>query len=272
MEKFLTEHLGVPKIRVRRLIGTQANTFPDDPSIPSRVNIIRTLLSVMTNPQIEYGDNIIVYYSGHGSHYSCSEYFQSRDTDSDDEESSAAGSGSIEALCPMDRNTLDTNGIPVPDISDREINTILFQISRIKGHRITLILDCCHSGGMTRDLPEPGVRTVSPLASLEEMLLAADETLKHFPNYRSVLAEDWLPDMNSHVVLAACREYEFAKEQRGKVGFNGIFTQDLVRTLKSGHLGEGSTYVDLAQSLPRSRHQTPVVAGKNKYSRLWFQD
>ncbi|KAK0224398.1 caspase domain-containing protein [Armillaria nabsnona] len=272
MEKYLTEHLGVPKERIQRLIGTQAYTYPGDTSIPSRVNIIRTLLSVMTNPQIEYGDNIIIYYSGHGSHYSCSEYFYNWDTDSDNGQAYVAGSGSIEALCPMDRNTLDVNGTLVPDISDREINTILFQISLIKGHRITLILDCCHSGGMTRDLPEPGVRTVPPLASLEDMLLIADETLKGLPHYKSVLAEDWHPDMDSHVVLAACREYEFAKEKRGKVGFNGVFTEDLVHTLKSGHLGEGATYVDLAQALPRSRHQTPIVAGKNKYARLWFQD
>ncbi|KAK0188368.1 caspase domain-containing protein [Armillaria mellea] len=270
MEKYLTERLGVPKERIQRLIGTQANTYPGDTSIPSRVNIIRTLLSVMANPQIEYGDNIIIYYSGHGSHYSCSEYFW--DTDSDNGQANIAGSGSIEALCPMDRNTPGTNGTLVPDISDREINAILSQISRIKGHRITLILDCCHSGGMTRDLPEPGVRTVPPLASLEDMLLIADETLKGLPHYKSVLTGDWQPDMDSHVVLAACREYEFAKEQRGKVGFNGVFTEDLVQTLKSGHLGEESTYADLAEALPRSRHQTPIVAGKNKYARLWFQD
>ncbi|KAK0501833.1 caspase domain-containing protein [Armillaria luteobubalina] len=272
VEKYLTEHLGVPKERIQRLIGTQANIYPGDTSIPSRFNIIRTLLSVMTNPHIEYGDNIIIYYSGHGSHYSCSEYFYNWETGSDNGQADITGIGSIEALCPLDRNTLDANGTLVPDISDREINTILSQISRFKGRRITLILDCCHSGGMTRGLPEPGVRTVPPLTSLEDMLLIADEGLKGLPHYKSILAQDWRPDMDSHVVLAACREYEFAKEKRGKVGFNGVFTENLIQTLKSGHLGEGATYVDLAQALPRSRHQTPIVAGKNKYARLWFQD
>ncbi|KAG7443926.1 uncharacterized protein BT62DRAFT_971744 [Guyanagaster necrorhizus] len=186
MENYLTKCLGVPKGRIQRLIGTQPYTYPAGPSIPSRANIIRTLLSVMTNPQIDYGDNIIIYYSGHGSRYSCSECSHNCDSNSDDGQVSVAGSGSIEALCPMDRNTRDTNGTVIPDISDREINAILFQICRIKGNRITLILDCCHSGGITQDLSGPGVRTVLPLASLEDMLIAADESLKCFPRYKSV--------------------------------------------------------------------------------------
>ncbi len=65
----------------------------------------------------------------------------------------------IETLCPIDRDTLDANGVLIPDISDRELNTLLTQISREKGHRITVILDCCHSGGVSRSLPEPEART-----------------------------------------------------------------------------------------------------------------
>ncbi|KAK0215076.1 hypothetical protein IW262DRAFT_1236235, partial [Armillaria fumosa] len=142
MEKYLTEHLGVLKERIQRLIGMQANIYPGDTSIPSHVNIIRMLLSVMTNSHIKYGDNIIINYSGHGSQYSCSEYFYNWDTGSDNGQANITGIQSIEALCPMDCNTLDANGTLIPDISDREINAILSQISRIKGHRITLILDC----------------------------------------------------------------------------------------------------------------------------------
>ncbi|KAK0460585.1 uncharacterized protein EV420DRAFT_1255628, partial [Desarmillaria tabescens] len=106
----------------------------------SRTSIIRTLLSVIDNPHIEYGDNIIIFYAGHGSCYSFSE--------EDDEQ---AELGFVEALCPIDRGvTADSDGIPVPDISDREFNTILSLIARAKGSRITVILDCCHSGGVSR--------------------------------------------------------------------------------------------------------------------------
>ncbi|KAK0429546.1 hypothetical protein EV421DRAFT_1662480, partial [Armillaria borealis] len=78
------------------------------------------------NTKIGRGDNIIIFFSGHGTCYPCSIYF--KDT--------IRGLGTVEALCPMDR------GSTIPDISDREINIILKQICRSKGHRITVFLDC----------------------------------------------------------------------------------------------------------------------------------
>ncbi|PBK90979.1 hypothetical protein ARMGADRAFT_1110930 [Armillaria gallica] len=42
------------------------------------------------------------------------------------------GAGSFEALCPINCEDLDTCGVPIPDISDREINCILKEISRSK--------------------------------------------------------------------------------------------------------------------------------------------
>ncbi len=82
--------------------------------------------------------------------------------------------------------------------------------------------------------------------------------------------------MDSHVVLAACREYEFAKARQvtredGMVRFNRIFTELLIGLLKSGTLGEGSTYLNLVDTLPRFTFHTPVIAGQRKNSRLWDQ-
>ncbi|KAK0213453.1 hypothetical protein DFS33DRAFT_1226655, partial [Desarmillaria ectypa] len=108
----------------------------------TRANIIHTLLRISADTRINKGDNIVIYFSGHGSKYLCSDYPHYRGT--------IAGKGTIEALCHIDRDTLDKNGITIPDISDREINTILSEISRTKGHRITFILDCCHSSSLTR--------------------------------------------------------------------------------------------------------------------------
>ncbi|KAK0222824.1 peptidase C14, caspase domain-containing protein, partial [Armillaria nabsnona] len=136
MEKYLSEHLHVPTNRIQLLLGSTEHTSPGDLMYPSRANIINALLSIIGNPGILVGDNIIIFYSGHGSRYP----FE--------------GKGDrieyIEALCPIDRDTIGDDGKPVPDISDREFNTILTQISRVKGHRITVILDCCHSGSVSR--------------------------------------------------------------------------------------------------------------------------
>ncbi len=266
MEKCLTEDLDVPRSRIQLLVGSNEHTSREDPMTPSRSHIISALLSIITNPEIAYGDNIIIYYSGHGSYYP-------PHTEEDEE------TGYIETLCPIDRDTLGENGKPVPDISDREFNTILSLISRAKGHCITVILDCCYSGSVCRDLPEPGARTSPPMtrATLQDMLVAGENNLKCYPGYRSILAKDWLPDMNSHVVLAACRDYQYAKAKKvkredGTAGYIGIFTDSLVRVLRSGSWQKETTYADLVHCLDKTPQQTPVVAGKYKDARLWYQD
>ncbi|PBK64979.1 hypothetical protein ARMSODRAFT_838083, partial [Armillaria solidipes] len=131
MEKYLTEDLNAPRDRVQLLVGSKEHTSPEDLIYSSRVHIIDTLLSLIKNPEIARGDNIVIYYSGHGSCYPFTE-------DNEDDETEH-----IETLCPIDRDTVGANGEPVPDISDREFNTILSLISRAKGNTIMVILDCC---------------------------------------------------------------------------------------------------------------------------------
>ncbi|PBK95049.1 hypothetical protein ARMGADRAFT_1163753 [Armillaria gallica] len=267
MEKYLTEDLGVPSDRIQLLLRSKERTYLKDPIYPSRAHIVGALLSIITNPEIAYGDNIIIYYSGHGSYYP-------PHTEED------SHTDYTETLCPIDRDTLDADGVPIPDISDRELNTILTLISQANGHRITVILDCCHSGGVCQGLPKPGVRTSPPMsrATLEDMLVVGENNLMHYPGYRSILAKDWLPDMNSYVVLAACRDYQYAKAKAVKradgtvAGYIGIFTDSLVRVLRSGYLKKDTTYAHLVYCFDKTSHQTQVIAGKHKDARLWYQD
>ncbi len=266
MEKYLTEDLGVPSNHIQLLVGSKEHASLKDPIYPSRAHIVDALLSLITNTEIAYGDNIIIYYSGHGSYYPIH-------TEEDDELEY------IETLCPIDRDTPGENDKPVPDISDREFNTILSLIARAKGHCITVILDCCHAGGVCRNLPEPGARTSPPMAraTLQDMLVVGEKNLIHYPGYRSISANDWHPDMDSHVVLAACRDYEYAKAKKvkredGTSVYIGIFTDSLVRVLRSGYWKKDTRYADLVHYLDKTSHQTPVVAGKYKDARLWYQD
>ncbi|PBK90832.1 hypothetical protein ARMGADRAFT_877939, partial [Armillaria gallica] len=117
----------------------------DVSSVPSRANIISLLHSLTTNPNIEHGDPIIIFFAGHGSRYLLSDHDDNQEHDDDE-----CPPKFVEAFCPMDRDTLDSSGVPIPNITDRELNTILSQISRTKGPRITFIVDCCHAGGVTR--------------------------------------------------------------------------------------------------------------------------
>ncbi|KAK0217289.1 caspase domain-containing protein, partial [Armillaria fumosa] len=124
MEEFLCKDLGVQKKHIKRLLNLTSAT---------RENIINTLLGLSTHPDIKQGDNILIYFSGHGSSYNVSDFDKSGDI---------SAIGTIEALCPVDRTASGTDSSCIPDISDREINIILTQISHTKGNHITLILDC----------------------------------------------------------------------------------------------------------------------------------
>ncbi len=76
MEDFLINDLLVPKDRIQRLLGlssedTRVHSVPDN-SIPTRRNIVETLWSLVDNPKISPGDNIIIHFSGHGTRYESS--------------------------------------------------------------------------------------------------------------------------------------------------------------------------------------------------------
>ncbi|SJL10609.1 uncharacterized protein ARMOST_13999 [Armillaria ostoyae] len=259
VKQYLVEDLLVPEDRVQSLLGSincHDTSHTNVSSISSCENILSVLLSLVTNPDIEHGDPIIIFFAEHGSHYAMSDCDNDEDSDFDEEDGHSHRF--VEALCPIDRNTIDSNGIPIPDISDRELNTILSILSCTKGHQITVILDCCHAGSITRALSS-GARTAPPLecASLKDMLLAAEDTLRDLPGSgnQSIFTEDWGPDIGCYVIVAACRENKAAKAKRikkenGTEVWHGVFTSLLIETLRAGVLGEGSTYVDLIEALP----------------------
>ncbi|KAK0207481.1 hypothetical protein IW262DRAFT_1234250, partial [Armillaria fumosa] len=134
--EYLTTKLGIPAMRIQVLLGSKQHTSSGSSNL-------------INNPDIKKGDNIIIYYAGHGSSYQFSDYNDVKET-LDDHEISPGSTGYIKALCPIDRDTFDENGDTIPDISDREFNTILMLISRVKGHHITVILNCCHSASVSR--------------------------------------------------------------------------------------------------------------------------
>ncbi|KAK0214483.1 caspase domain-containing protein [Armillaria fumosa] len=220
--EYLLEDLGIAEDHVQRLLSGD-----DACIVPTRENIVNALLGLSTNPWIQAGDSIIIYFSGHGSTYHCAEYLPYN--------GSYAGVGTIEALCPVDRGGYTPDG-DVPDISDREMNSILSEISRTKGHHIIVILDCCHSSSLTR----------APQGERK----AADKRLRYLAGYRSVLEEDWFPNMDSHVI-------------------HGIFTQGLIKALKS--VTNETTYFGLLEALPSTVNQTPTINGKHRNANLWYQ-
>ncbi|PBK79614.1 hypothetical protein ARMGADRAFT_1092975 [Armillaria gallica] len=274
MVEFLVHDLGMSEGHIKCLLSSSSdiqNPFTGteerrvDVDSPIHKHIIDTLLSLSTKPEIQYGDNIIIYFAGHGSSYKCSDYYL---------EGGTSGEGYIDALCPMDRTSSSSTDYSILDISDREINTILTELSLEKGPHITFILDCCYSAGNTRGPTNVQHGAVPlPPSQTKNMLEEAHTRLRDLPKYHSVFDVGWKPDVSSHVALAACKDYQTADEGPGTDDrWSGMFMQVLIEALKSDNLNEESTYADLicALKMPRKTTQTPVVSG-NARARLWYQ-
>src|ERR1700691_3855507 len=127
----------------------------------------------------------------------------------------------------------------------------------------TVILDCCYSGGITRETPK---------ASLTARFLETPSTIKISPSIDNeiwssiyaqavdveVLAGFRRKNIASHVVLAACGDQEYAYETTTADGLpRGFFTDNLIKQLHLVDLNR-TTYADLPSQLPELINQKPL--------------
>ncbi|KAJ7101758.1 caspase domain-containing protein, partial [Mycena epipterygia] len=150
--KFLIEDCSIPHpdTRIVSLIGQKA----------TRRKIIKTFLShLINNPEIpDNGALMIFFFAGHGSRCPVTE-----------------SGKTVETICPYDIRTKHlcqyVHGIP-----DYVFGWLLEDLSRKKGTNIAVILDCCHSGGMSRNLD--GARRLNnddtPISLRVDLAIARD--------------------------------------------------------------------------------------------------
>lgn len=130
--RFLTQKLGVPDGSIRKLVAPSAAapcTSRPGEAGPTHAAIVAALKALASSP-VQRGDRVLVYYSGHGSFDWIPE-----------------GRAYFEGLAPLD---VDQHGL----LLDIELNPLLQAIAQ-QCHDLTVILDCCHSAGATRDTLEP---------------------------------------------------------------------------------------------------------------------
>jgi len=251
MREYLVSDLAVPADHVRVLNDADA----------TRMAILSILYDLRDNAEIQRGDAIIIYYSGHGASYDVGEVFKNN-------------FGSIEAICPVDRGAEDAQHGTIVDISDREINLFLTELSSKKGDNITLVLDCCFSAGVPRSA-DPQFESSSPLQSrvtsplvdsLQKMLSAAENNPHKGWTSGSALSENWTPDVSSYVLLASCQDFERSWECSDGTG--GDFTIALLAALRS-HPPHTISFVDLIRHIGHLRRQRPCAVG-NRISNSVF--
>ena len=198
IKNYLKQYLNVPLDHIRALRDA------------TRETLINAFYDLRDDERIKPDDNILIHFSGHGSSYDTRDYFTTF----------ASKAGSIEAICPVDR------GDSIPDISERELNSILSELRAAKGPNITIILDCCHAGGAVRSFDKSdtnAIRYIPPIRTgdaldLMRMFEAAERNPRRNPNFNvpNIFSDLWMPDLSSFVLLAACQDFQYAEESNFK--------------------------------------------------------
>ena len=260
MRAFLQNDLRVPSRRIHMLRA------PDPPCAASQD--LPTYEAMVAGWQhlcaaARSGDQVLVHFSGHG--------------------------GRVPALAPQIKaNGLDETLVPTNvaepsarHLRDLEIAELLREMVD-KGLFVTLVLDCCHAGGITRTGPTPrgGARvdtTARPTASRVATKAALAENWRRTASATSrdaLVHSGWLPNPRGYVLLAACRAHELAYEQWFPgVGKAGALTHWLLEALRV--MSSETSYRQLhqrvaAQVRSQLEVQTPQIEGDT--DRLLFAD
>jgi hypothetical protein len=217
------------------------------------------------------GDVVVFYFAGHGS--------QRADREGDEP------SGFDSTLMPVD--TWGTFGTPEQnlDITDDEIFLWLEQLIA-KTSAITVIVDACHSGTITRDaefdVPGFAVRGLPP--DTRPPTVPSPIPPELWPRFgggagtRSAeagrsreTAAGWLPLHEQYVLISGCRDEELSGEflwplEDGSTARHGALTYFLARALQRATAGTTyrSVFEDVAAKVTQVRQgkQHPQMEGK----------
>jgi len=184
--------------------------------------------------QARAGDEIVLQFAGHGT--------QAPDLDGD--EAGGDTPGLDEALCPHD---FDAG----PLLLDDDLGAMIDRVAR--GVRLTLFMDCCHSGNNSRAAPTPGAKPRSVKLTPEQKQAFIDWRSRQ-PVSRTVGAKRSASDP-MEVNFGACQSRELEWESNGQ----GEFTVHATKLLQSGgaSLTPDAFYRSVIDAFGTSRRQTP---------------
>jgi Caspase domain len=144
----------------------------------------------------------------------------------------------------------------VPDLADKELSILIDQVARAGAH-IVVVLDCCHSGGGTRE-PLVSLRGIEQAAQAPPLSALVPELRKLARRGPAAwgtgqpagthgggreAGDPPLSGTAPYVALTACQSFEKAKEQLLEGEIRGVFSASLITALRT--LAPGATYRDL---------------------------
>ena len=168
------------------------------------------------------GDEAVFFFSGHGALETAHDAF------------TRPGQQFFESLVCYD--TMAGGAA----LADKELRFLIHQLSQ-RGLYVTCILDCCHSGGATREMRnnEKILKKLSkeiPMRQWKDFVFSGsiqEDEIRKAKDFSKILPE------GKHVQLSACQSSQSAWEVRG----SAIFTANLLQVLQQS--GTNLSYADL---------------------------
>ena len=193
-------------------------------------------------------DAVLFYYAGHGSYETAPENFRNFKVE-------PRGNKIQTIVCHDSR----TSG--VPDLEDEELIYLIEQVAKNNPH-ILIILDCPHSGFGVKNTKIVEHNKNSNPEKRDNIDLQDFLFSQEWLNYRS--SKSYKPPR--HVALAACRDFQNAKEYTGSDGkrrgaFSYYLTEVLQRT--NGNLSYANLVKDVnALVSGKFKNQSPEIKAR----------
>jgi hypothetical protein len=207
---FLTHEVSLAgsSLSIERL--TARTGEPPGPDTPTRQRIVSALRE-LSQERVSPGDRVLVYYAGHGARI----YFPKAGAD-------------FEALVPA-----DYTGQKEQLLFDYEVNELLAAIAERTGD-LNVILDCCHSGGLTRALAQQQQSRVAR-SRYVRIEARADEPPPIPPRDAVLGLSRSRGQVRPYCVIAACQANQRALElSLGEGGHeeHGLLSYSLLQVLR----------------------------------------
>ncbi|KAI0551845.1 caspase domain-containing protein [Xylaria curta] len=278
MATYLEKLVGISnitKLTSPSTLHTQASSS-SSARLPTYKNVVAALKELAAKAQKD--DFVYIHFSGHGSRLPTK--FPKTNCNNEDE-----------CLVLVREDLSGSRGL-VDNLRDVEFAYLLKQIAN-KGATITIVMDCCHSGGASRDMPlgqncEPsitrGVESLPEDALVARSPISRLSVLEPFRTNHTAgsvrgasVVPHWLTSFQGVEFLAACRANQKAQEiQHGDRAYRGLLTECLLSVLQdhSTHLKPltcGMIYNLVASKVashPKTHPQDVVFGGERR--RIFF--
>jgi Caspase domain len=214
VQRFLVDRVGVPRAHIRRLAAPRTGAHHET-DVPEELPVLATMraaLERLGTDEVGPEDRVFIYYSGHGTQCIVSDSGRRR--------------FAREALLPKDKK----HGLEYRLLFDWELNRLIAGIAA-RTPAVTVVLDCCNSGGATRGFDAAETKGQDRFWPTPEITLAAGAD----PPTMSVRGiTSALGSLQRCQVIAACRDDQRARESAGEGGMsNGELTRALVMQLSA---------------------------------------